>query len=181
MDDQYERSHVPWEEAKEEKRIMVLADPGMGKTTLLQMEAVSIVQKERQELSGNGKSLDNVVFPILLKLYELNVQEGNVVEGILSLIGQRYPSVSKEIVPLLKKKLEDGKCVLLLDALDEVPREGRRALSEKLNRFARNYEGQIICTSRIVGYGGDFLHDAREVEIVPFSWKQTRQYVWTSC
>ncbi len=67
--------------------------------------------------------------------------------------------------------------MLLLDALDEVPQKHRSYLSEKLNRFVRNYPGSIICTSRIVGYGGGFLDGAKEVEIVPFSQKQTEDYI----
>lgn len=43
---------------------------------------------------------------------------------------------------------------MFLDALDEVPKEYRFDLREKLNRFVRNYPLRLICTSRIVGYGG---------------------------
>jgi HEAT repeat protein len=73
--------------------------------------------------------------------------------------------------------LEKGKCVLLLDALDEVPGEHRNRLKDKLNRFAGNYPCEIICTSRIVGYGGVLVKGAKEVEIVPFSHKQTEEYI----
>jgi len=64
-----------------------------------------------------------------------------------------------------------------LDALDEVPREHRNRLKDKLNRFVQNYPCQIICTSRIVGYDGAFVNGAKEVEIVPFKQKQTEQYI----
>jgi HEAT repeat protein len=78
---------------------------------------------------------------------------------------------------LLKEKFSNGKCLLLFDALDEVPKARRIDLANKLNRFVRNYRGQIICTSRIVGYGGAFIEGAKEVEIVPFSQKQTEEYI----
>lgn len=51
---------------------------------------------------------------------------------------------------LLKEKLKTGKCILILDALDEVTREHRNRLKDKLNRFVQTYPCQIICTSRIV-------------------------------
>jgi HEAT repeat protein len=77
----------------------------------------------------------------------------------------------------LRRKLSEGKCLLLLDALDQVPREHRNDLSEKLNGFAQNYPCSIICTSRAVRYAGGFLNGAREVEIIPFNREQIKQYV----
>ena len=83
-----------------------------------------------------------------------------------------------KLQPLLEARLRTGQCVLLLDALDEVPRTLRDRLSEKLNYFARNYACPMICTSRIVGYAS-LLTGATEVEIVSFSQKQTKEYINT--
>jgi HEAT repeat protein len=88
-----------------------------------------------------------------------------------------YPEAPSGIIHLLKEKLKTGKCLLLLDALDEVPREHRNRLKDKLNRFAQNYPCRIICTSRIVGYDGAFVTRAKEVEIVPFSQKKIEKYI----
>ena len=180
VDVESQPSQVPWEEAKKEhQKIMVLADPGMGKSTLLKMEALSIAKDERQKLLENEKNVDDLIFPIVLTLSKLDQEEKPVSNAILDLISQKYPETSEGIVHLLKQKLNDGKCRLLLDALDEVPKERRNDLSEKLNIFARHYSCPIICTSRIVGYAGVFVADAKEVEIVPFSQKQVEQYVET--
>ena len=35
----------------------------------------------------------------------------------------------------------------------------------------------LICTSRLVGYSVAFVDGAKEVEIVPFSQKQTAEYI----
>jgi hypothetical protein len=59
-----QRPQVPWEtEKKHHQRIMVLADPGMGKSALLRMEALSTARAERQKLLADEKSVDDVVFP----------------------------------------------------------------------------------------------------------------------
>jgi len=169
---------VPWEEAKEQhQRIMVLADPGMGKSTLLKMEAVLVAQEERQKLSKNGKNVDDVIFPIVLKLSELDATEEEIFQAIPALISRNYPRTSERVIHLLEEKLGEGKCLLLLDALNELPKERRNDLSEKLNRFARDYPCPIICTSRIIGYAGAFLGGAKEVEIAAFSREQIEQYV----
>jgi HEAT repeat protein len=179
MDEESQPSQVPWEEAKKKhQRIMVLADPGMGKSTLLKMEALSTARGEREK-QKNGKDINDVIFPIALTLSELNEKDEEIYDSILALISRNYPKTSGGIIHLLEKNLNDGKCLLLLDALDEVRKDDRNNLSKKLERFARNYPCPIICTSRIVGYGDAFLADAKEVEIVPFSQKQIERYVKT--
>ncbi|MGQ3684304.1 MAG: trypsin-like peptidase domain-containing protein [Candidatus Loosdrechtia sp.] len=170
-----QRTQVPWEDARKEyQKIMVLADPGMGKSTLLQMEALEIAINERQSLREEGKNIEDIIVPLNIKLYDLAKDTREVVDVIPDLVSRDYPKTSKGITGLLKEKLEEGKCTLLLDALDEVPLEHRRELAERLNRFAGNYDCPVICTSRIAGYGGAFLDGAKEVEIVPFAWNRQR-------
>jgi HEAT repeat protein/energy-coupling factor transporter ATP-binding protein EcfA2 len=170
--------HVPWKEAKEQhQRIMVLADPGMGKSTLLKMEARLTAQEERQKLSRNEKTVEDVIFPIVLRLSDLDAGEQEILQAVPTFISRNYPRTSEGIIHLLKEKLSEGKCFLLLDALDQVPKDRRNNLSERLNRFARDCPCPVVCTSRIVGYAGAFLDGAEEVEIVPFSREQTEQYV----
>jgi predicted NACHT family NTPase len=96
------------------------------------------------------------------------------------LIERDYSETATQVMELLREKLKVGKCLLLLDALDEVPTEHRKRLVEKLNRFAqRKPPCPIICTSRIVGYSGAFVAGVKEVEIVPFSQKQIEEYIET--
>jgi HEAT repeat protein len=184
MDDESRRSQVDWEEAKKQhKRIMVLADPGMGKSTLLKMEAVLTAQVEKQKLLENQITVDEVIFPLFLRLSDLvdekveEIFKAEIIDAIPILMQRYYPKAPSGISYLLKEKLKTGKCLLFLDALDEVPREYRNRLKDKLNRFAQTYPCQIICTSRIVGYDGAFVNGAKEVEIVPFKQKQIEQYI----
>ncbi|MEW6496650.1 MAG: HEAT repeat domain-containing protein [Cyanobacteriota bacterium] len=171
-------SQVDWKEAKKQhQRIMVLADPGMGKSTLLRREACLTAQEERQSLKNNTKKLEEVVFPLFLPLSDLAETPEEIIDAIPVLI-QRYSETATQVMELLREKLKIGKCLLLLDALDEVPKEHWKCLVEKLNRFAqRQSPCRIICTSRIVGYGGAFVAGVKEVEIVPFSQKQTEKYI----
>jgi HEAT repeat protein/energy-coupling factor transporter ATP-binding protein EcfA2 len=182
---------VDWAEAKKQhQRIMVLADPGMGKSTLLKMEAGLTAQSERKCLESNGKNVEDAILPLFLRLSDLvdekqtDIFSAEIIDAIPLILGKEYRNTLQDnletaavIRQVLKEKLRTGKCLLLLDALDEVPQKHRLYLSEKLNRFVRNYPGSIICTSRIVGYGGGFLDGAKEVEIVPFSQKQTEEYI----
>jgi HEAT repeat protein len=178
-----QQSQVDWKEAKKQhQRIMVLADPGMGKSTLLRREACLTAQEERQSLKNNTKKLEDVVFPLFLRLSHLAETPEEIIDAMPVLIQRECSETATQVMELLRDKLKTGKCLLLLDALDEVPTEQRQRqrLIEKLNRFAqRKSPCPIICTSRIVGYSGAFVAGVKEVEIVPFSQKQIEQYIET--
>jgi hypothetical protein len=223
--EEIKKVQVDWKEAKKEhQRMMILADPGMGKSTLLRMEAVTVAREELERLdltpqppslrgkgelergkgelergkgeleesfpsalgrellppaSGGLRGVKDVVFPLYLRLSELAEAKGGLIDIIPQIIAKEYPQSAQEIGSLLKDKLAEGKCLLLLDALDEVPKEKREKLKEKLQQLARQSPNKIYITSRIVGYGGNFLSDAKEVEIVPFSQPKIEQYIET--
>ncbi|NEQ84965.1 MAG: NACHT domain-containing protein, partial [Moorea sp. SIO2I5] len=120
-----------------------------------------------------------MIFPIFLRLSELANTDAEVIDIILNLMERNHPNTIKKIDYILGQKLEQGKCLLLLDALDEVPKDQRIPLTEKLTRFTRHYPCSIILTSRIVGYSNSPIEGAKEVEIVPFGKQQTEQYIQT--
>lgn len=152
------------------KTSMVLFNTGeMGKSTLLKIEAGSTAQAEHQKLLANQATVDEVIFPLFLRLSDLAKAAGEIFDTIPNLVQRDYPRTATSIQSLLREKLSNGKCMLLFDALDEVPIDYRNRLIENLERFTRNYPCQMIFTSRIVGSGDEFKSFAKEVEIVPFS------------
>ncbi|WP_414620643.1 HEAT repeat domain-containing protein, partial [Calothrix sp. CCY 0018] len=186
-----QRQQEDWEKAKQnQSRIVVLADPGMGKSTLLRTESCTIVEKSYQVLD-NQQPVENIVIPLLIRLSTLaeKITEMSPVEAILNIVRERHSNILRHhqntnivdfLNDFLKQQLLTGKCLLLLDALDEVPQQKRFQLLEKLNNFVRAYPNcQIIATSRIVGYGGKLVDDAKEMEIVPFNQEKTEQYIET--
>ncbi len=174
----FKRNQVPWEEAKKQHhKIMVLADPGMGKSALLRREVALTAAVEKEKLLSYKKTVDDVIFPLFIRLADLDEAEVEINEAIPLLVQRDYPKTWTDIQPLLKEKLITGKCLLLLNALDEVPKANRNRLAEKINRFLENYPCPVICASRIVGYGGAFIKGAKEVEIVPLSQPQIEQFI----
>ena len=181
-EEELKRQQIDWQKAKQKhQRIMVLADPGMGKSTLLRMETGIAAQREFQRLQENETLINQLILPLFLRLSELAKRSEELIEAIPLLIQRDYPNTAPPLLYLLTEKLKTGKCLLLLDALDEVPKidRNRMELQEKLDRFIQNYPCSVICTSRIVGYDGNFLADRQEVEIVPFREAQIEQYVKT--
>jgi hypothetical protein len=170
-------TQLDWKEAQQKfRRIMVLADPGMGKTTLLRMTAVRTAQQERQYLENLEKTVDDVVFPVCLRLAEIDEMPGEVDDVILQLTKRDYNYSEDPIISLLQEKLRTGKCLLLFDALDEVPRERRLKLAERIKRLLIKYPCAIVVTSRIVGYSNIF-RELKEMEIIPLRQEQIEQYI----
>jgi predicted NACHT family NTPase len=112
----------------------------------------------------------------LSELVKQAEKSDNFLNSIPIIIKKKYPLTFPKIEDLFRDKLSKGQCLLLLDALDEVPKNSRLDLREKLNIWVKNYPCKLICTSRIVGYSS-FVNDAKEVEIVPFSDRQTEAYI----
>ena len=174
------QSQISWEEARTRyDKIMVLADPGMGKSTLLRMTCLQIATLEKQKLktdSGSDAPQDAII-PLLLKLDALAASDLEILECVCDIARKEYPKMSERTTKMLRRNLEEGKCLLLLDALDEVRLERLKNLSERLTRFSKNYKCRVICSSRIVGYPGRFFDNSMEVEIVPFDLEKKREYI----
>ena len=183
MGEERKRTQVDWQEArKENKRMVVLADPGMGKSTLLKQEVLTVITRAEEQLESNEKT-EKIVIPLLFRLSKLAESKKTSLERIFELLREEYGEWWQEcdrrvsFESLLREKLKAGTCLLLLDALDEVPKEQRLDLKERLNRFAKQYPCAIVLTSRIVGYDGSFVNGGKDVEIVPFGREETRKYI----
>jgi HEAT repeat protein len=169
-----------WDEAKKgSDKIIILGDPGSGKSTLLMMEALTTADREIKRLKKGKTDVDDIILPIYLKLFDLAESKKEIQDDVSQIVKRDYPNTSLTIKSYLRKKVEVGKCLLLLDALDEVPNKNLKHLSDKIDRFVRNYPCLVICTSRIVGYRRALIHGTKEMEILPFSHKQIREYINT--
>ncbi|MCA2700111.1 MAG: HEAT repeat domain-containing protein [Microcystis sp. M179S2] len=180
---------VDWEEAKDKhNKMMILADPGMGKSTLLRMEALKIAREELGKLGVNTPQpflnnrekvkVKDVILPLYFRLSELANKLAEKNDDIINIIPQLIDK-SFQIESIVKEKLEQGKCVLFLDALDEVSSVQLHKLNTKLENFLDNSPCKIYLTSRIVGYSGKFSGKVKEVEIVPFTDKKIAEYIKT--
>ncbi|MDB9506063.1 HEAT repeat domain-containing protein [Microcystis aeruginosa CS-338/01] len=180
---------VDWEEAKDKhNKMMILGDPGMGKSTLLRMEALKIAREELRKLGVNTPQpflnnrekvkVKDVILPLYFRLSELANKLAEKNDDIINIIPQLIDK-SFQIESIVKEKLEQGKCVLFLDALDEVSSIQLHKLNTKLENFLPDSPCKIYLTSRIVGYSVKFSGEVKEVEIVPFTDQKTAEYIKT--
>ena len=181
-----------WDESAGErfKRAVILGDPGFGKTWLLFYEARRLASDAARLLRGREISLAKLTLPIFARLPELNLSDDPLEDSLVHLVGSAHSDAFRHFV---RRKLESDRCVILLDAWDEVavehPDPGqpivyrpnrRQKLGERLKTFAHQFPlPRLLITSRIVGYDPTHLSipDMQELELLAFNSPQTEAFV----
>ena len=146
------RSKTPTEieeTLRETGNLVILGEPGSGKSTLLRHLAASCAE------SGSADGLLPIFLP--LRKYtdgqEVNISDSAVTfaEGELQL---KMPD------GFFDDALSSGRCLVCLDALDEVPEKERKRIVRSVEELAHdNPECRFIVTSRVAGYDEDPLDE----------------------
>jgi hypothetical protein len=154
--------------------VVILGQPGSGKTTLAKYFLLCFAtDKAKQNLQLSKKFL-----PILLFLRDVN-PEKSLLENILASLQKHDLDLSEDF---FRPFLEKGQAILLLDGLDEVPSDDRRAtvsrwIHDKVHlTFPRCL---VIVTSRFSGYRGEAVlkgHYLR-LEIQDYGLEQVQQFL----
>lgn len=141
-----------FEELQESRQIVVLGDPGGGKTTLSNWLAWRLT-------SGSSAPLPSVLenkipFPCILRemppeCFERGFSVADLAVAVVSkLIGS---GKAQQLSSMVRRWVDEGKYVLILDGIDEVA-VSRRQLIASWVREAHRQDAVVLATSRIVGY-----------------------------
>ena len=159
----------PWREVADNyRRLVVLADPGLGKSWLIRTETHRLCQ---EALASFPHDLSLLTFPMPARCDQLVAAAGDdlatkAAEHLVSqgLLHERSRSG-------LAAKLRAGEAVVLLDALDELTPAESGSLRELVRSWADECGDSARCviTSRIAGYTGPPLPGAQEVELQAFT------------
>ena len=152
--------------------LALVGAPGTGKSTLL----AHIARRSAHVRYGGRRSV-----PILLLLRDHASRV--VADSAVTLVDLVRQAVSD--VPAIEpaewweRQLHRGRCVVLLDGLDEVADEqDRRTIADwiyrQINRYPRNH---FVITSRPYGYRGAVIPQAHVLQVRPFSSEQVERFL----
>jgi len=152
--------------ANQKQYLMVLGDPGIGKSTFLRKVGL-------EALKGNKDSYQHSLTPVLLELKNFKENEINIqalIEEEFKICG--FPNVEKNI----SNKLEKGELLILLDGLDEVPTANVNNVIEKIKDFVdRHYKNRFILSCRTAAR--THLQRFTDIEIVEFDDQQIQSFI----
>ena len=141
---------------KSVRKFVILGAPGSGKTTLMSYFAVMLADKQPQLL---GLDSETDWLPILIRMRDMARYSDKSILEYVRIFTEKTMQIKTLPVGFFEHWLEDGRALILLDGLDEVPQSGKRydvvsRIENFLGQFDRNY---AIITSRPAGYRRDFF------------------------
>ena len=164
---------------RQQPGLIILGDPGAGKTTFLKYLAVQLAVGEGVAL-GLGWRL-----PILIPLsaYANSLAQEDISLDNFMSDYYRKQGINLPLKDMLTEALNQGGALFLLDGLDEVQSLAQRALvADRVVAFCTFHQAsgnKFILTSRIVGYMDVRLNDPGLVEctLVDFDQPEIEEFV----
>ncbi|MFD4508485.1 NACHT domain-containing protein [Streptomyces sp. NPDC058457] len=169
-------SYAPVDALQRYRRIVVVGDPGAGKTTMLRHLALRMAtQSEHESLP---------VLPAYVELFRF-IESGH--ESLLDHLAEHWADQYgfEDARDYIVEKLTDGSAALLLDGLDEVlggesaweAESAYRRVTAELARLATRFpRAPIAATCRRQGWRGG-LPQFQVLEALDFEWPQIETFV----
>lgn len=147
-------------------KIILLGKPGAGKSTFLKHVVIKSVKKD------DGLNFKSI--PIFISLKTWADKDENLFDFLLDQFDIcNLPDVKLFLISLLKK----GKCILLLDGLDEVQESKSDYIIQQIIDFSDKFDkNKFIISCRIAAYN-HWFDKFKDVEIADFDKDQIKGFI----
>ena len=153
--------------ANQKQYLMVLGQPGAGKSTFLRKMGL-------EALKGKKGGFKHNCIPVFLELKSFTSSEIEIEKVIVEefkICG--FPSSEQFIA----KALEQGKLLILLDGLDEVPTVNTNEVISQIQNFVDRYDkNRFIVSCRTAAYRNNFQRFT-DVKLADFDDTQIEQFI----
>ncbi|MGK7935158.1 MAG: NACHT domain-containing NTPase [Xenococcaceae cyanobacterium] len=141
---------------------------GAGKSTFLRRVGLEALKEDKGKLNHN-------CIPVMLELKQFNTSTIDLVSAIAEEFKHFGFPPSKKFAT---KLLEQGKLLVLLDGLDEVPKDFTNAVMDAIDNLVTSYkQNRFIASCRIAAYRSNLKHDFQVIELADFDDKQIKQFI----
>jgi HEAT repeat protein/energy-coupling factor transporter ATP-binding protein EcfA2 len=174
---------VPLSEALRRRTVVVLGEPGAGKTTLLRFLALA----QAKALTGDPSLLKNLDpkaerrLPVFLPLRGAATATSSLTALAEEHVRRQSKGVLNPQPGYFERQARRGRCLFLLDGLDEVLGLGDEAYRDVCNAVnalaAVEEKNRFIVTSRIAGWRSMLSPDFSVLAITPFDPPRRKEFV----
>lgn len=147
------------EDLFDEPRLLILGEPGAGKTTMLLQLALDLIERAEEDSSEP--------VPVVVNLASWARHGGSIREWLVEDALQNQANVGQE--DLARTLIEGNYLLLLLDGLDEIEDTRREGCVAAINDYLDEVPGRMVVCSRTEEYEqtGEQLALERAVQIEP--------------
>lgn len=163
---------------KNNPKLVLVGDPGSGKTTLIKWLARTYALGTSKVMERLGVEENRVPIVVPAAAYSLAAESGQPLPNITDFVKSYFNKRTEGLGDILAGKMADGNALVLLDGLDEISVVDRRTdVARLVHAFVITTECRCLITSRIYGYSVSRIRNISHYRVSPFGEKQIKGFI----